>query len=169
MNQVRRTDLPWHIVEKKISDEISWLKKLIASWGSRDSCQHCDEFAYRQIALMIVSGKIKARKLDNYKANFWGESSKLGDTKHKHGKEWHQGMMNMIDTYFTTQGFDVTTEPILNNGRADLGVFYYGKKDLYVEVGTVSIYKMWINLSTMKNCIFLCIPAERTLLEFETF
>ena len=172
MNLAKKTsELPWHTVEKAISKEITWLKSLITSFGYHTSCRHCEEHAYRQLALLIITGKIKAREIKNKKGSFWGDFLKDKDIKifHKHGKDWHQKMMSIINQYFSSQGFDVTTEPNLNNGRADLGIFSLGMKDLYIEVGTVSIYKMWINLSTMKNCVFLCIPDEHTIIEFETF
>lgn len=77
-------------------------------------------------------------------------------------------MMDVLDHYFTAQGFEVTTEPNLNVGRSDLGVFAKGKKPLYVEVGTISVYKLLANLSTMGSAIFLLVPDELRVVELET-
>ena len=163
-------NLPWHVVEKAIADEILWLKTLVVPWSSttHNSCDQCNELAYRKLAVMIVTGSLRARELRNKTGDFFGKFFGSGvRLSHKHGKDWHRQMMTYIDHYFTSQGYDITTEPILNSGRADLGVFYSGKKDLYVEVGTISIYKLWVNIATMKNCVFLCVPDEHHILEFE--
>lgn len=77
-------------------------------------------------------------------------------------------MMDVLDHYFTALGFEVTTEPNLNVGRSDLGVFAEGKKPLYVEIGTVSVYKLLANLSTMGGAIFLLVPDELRAIELET-
>lgn len=58
-------------------------------------------------------------------------------------------------------------EPILNYGRADLGVYLKQNKILYVEIGTVSLFKLWYNFSTMKNVTFLLIPSENYAIEFK--
>lgn len=77
-------------------------------------------------------------------------------------------MMNVLDQYFTSQGYEVNVEPYLNNGRADLGIYKEGKKFLFVEIGTLSIYKLWINLQTLKDALFLIVPSEDKVIEFET-
>jgi len=77
-------------------------------------------------------------------------------------------MMDVIDRYFGIQGYEVVTEPHLNSGRADLGVFMDGKKDLYVEVGTTSVDKLTVNLASMPNCVFLLVPESNRIIEFVT-
>ena len=121
---------------------------------------------------MIVQGKVKATEFRAKGANvLWGAVNDSGSSKsikHKYGQEWHRSMMDVIDRYFGIQGYEVVTEPHLNTGRADLGVFLDGKKDLYVEVGTTSVDKLTVNLASMPNCVFLLVPESNRIIEFVT-
>lgn len=171
--------LSWHIVEAQINKEIDWLKKNIPTRGKMiaddvynnqySKCENCD-FYYRKIALLIIQGKIKAREI-NAKGikDLWGGLITKADIlkKEKHGGEWHRSMMGVLEKYFSSQGYEVTLEPHLNNGRADLGIFKGREKNLYIEIDTVSIYKLWVNLQTMKECKFLVVPSEKKVIEFE--
>jgi hypothetical protein len=76
-------------------------------------------------------------------------------------------MMNVISEYFKLQDCKVVSEPILNYGRADLGIYPRSNEALYIEIGTVSLFKLWYNLSTMKNVTFLLIPSENYAIEFK--
>ena len=171
--------LPWHIVEAQINKEINWLKGTIPTRGKmiaddvynnqHSKCENCDYY-YRKIALLIVQGKIKAREINAKEIkDLWGEITDEAETlkKEKHGGEWHRSMMGVLEKYFANQGYEVTLEPHLNNGRADLGVFKNGEKNLYIEIDTVSIYKLWVNLQTMKECKFLVVPSENKVIELE--
>lgn len=167
--------LPWHEVEKEIQKEINWLKKSIPVFNERGKLSQIENkninttndytLAYRNIALSIICGDIQANELNGN--NIWYINSAKIPT-HKHGKEWHQKMMNIIDDYFTKMGYSTTTEPNLNYGRADLGFYKKDNKNIFIEVDTVSIEKLWINLKTMKDCIFLSIPSEDKIIEFLT-
>jgi len=57
------TGLPWNIVEEAINRESQWLKRVIEQ-ASEDKVPGCDErrYTFRKIALLIVTGKIKAKK-----------------------------------------------------------------------------------------------------------
>jgi len=67
--------------------------------------------------------------------------------------------MDTIYEYFKILGDKVVLEPTLNYGRADLGVISNSNnKNIYIEVDTVSLFKLWYNLSTMKNTTFLVVP-----------
>lgn len=180
-NNNELSDLPWHIVEQAINKEIQWLKESIpvrnqgeffdSLEGRNLKCDNCD-YIYRKIALLIITGKLKAREIvakNNH--DLWDDLTKTINepTKYKyHGKEWHRKIMEAIDHFFGSQGYNVTTEPCLNNGRADLGIYMGKKKHLFVEVGTTSIYKLWINLKTIRDSVFLIIPSEDKIIEFET-
>lgn len=59
-------------------------------------------------------------------------------------------------------------EPYLNQGRADLGIYKDGYLNLYVEVGSTSLFKTWMNLHSMPDSIFLFVPSEYYTLEFQT-
>ena len=74
--------------------------------------------------------------------------------------------MERIENHFLVQGFRVEREPVLQQGRADLGVCKDNCPDLFVEVGAVSLFKIMINLVTMKNFIYLIVPNDDVLIEF---
>ncbi len=86
----------------------------------------------------------------------------------RHGEEWHKKMMDVISSYFRTSDYEVNSEPILHYGRADLGIFMKPPKNIYIEIDTVSLFKLWYNLSVMKNVTFLIIPSENKVIEFNT-
>jgi hypothetical protein len=160
-------NLSWHIVEKEIHKEIEWLKKSIDIMGKAENSPIPSEYyLYRLIAILIISGQIKAREITSN--DLWGKLKyKKIEKVHKHGKDWHRKMMNIIDKYFKDQNYDIVTEPNLHNGRADLGIFKKDKKDLYIEVGTTSIYKLCLNLHFMKDIIILIVPSNNKVIEFE--
>ena len=84
----------------------------------------------------------------------------------RHGGEWHRKMMSTLTEYFENQGFEVIPEPFLNKGRADLGVYKDGLKDLFIEIGTISAYKLWCNLQMLTNSKILLVPDEDHAIEF---
>lgn len=139
--------LPWDIVEKAITEEIKWLKNTIVESPFKNKnnpfglCKNC---IYRQIAILIVSGKIKAKDIKST-VSLWGKE-KLPSLYKPHGKEWHTEMMNLVASYFKSKGCDITLEPWLNIGRADLGVYKKGKRDLFVEIESISLPKLLFNL-----------------------
>lgn len=176
----KNKNLPWDIVERAVNKEIDWLKRVILTRkstgalsfmeGGATTCDNCN-YTYRKIALLIITGKIKAREITAKKnKDLWDGLSKkeIRKAKQRHGGEWHRFMMDVIIQFFEIQKYDITIEPHLNFGRADLGIYNKGKKNLYIEVGTVSIYKLWLNLQTIEEAIFLIVSSENKVVEFET-
>lgn len=55
--------LPWHTLEEAINREIQWLERAIAQTviGKVPGCDGC-RYTYRKIALLIITGKIKAKE-----------------------------------------------------------------------------------------------------------
>jgi len=141
-----KTGLPWHIVEEAINLEIEWLRQVIVP-AIAEKVPGCDErpYTFRKIALLIVTGKIKAKEFiarDGH--DLWDDLTQQHGTKGsaRPGGSWHRKMMDVIAEYFENQGFEVVPEPFLNEGRADLGIYKHGRMDLFVEVGTTSAYKL---------------------------
>ena len=101
----------------------------------------------RQLSAAIVSGNIKACELQNATPySLWTveHNERLfynEPLSERHGGERHRLMMHLIKKYFEEEDFEVTHEPHLNYGRADLGVYKEGFRDPYVEVGTISLCK----------------------------
>ncbi len=168
---------PWHIVEHSILSEKKWLKSIFDfgpythKYNDFFSVLSSDEML-RQISIAIVSGKISAREITTSSINgLWTDNAnewELGEKEERHGGDWHRAMMNLVRKYFNKDRFEVITEPTLNWGRADLGVFKDAYQDLYVEIGTTSLFKVWFNTLTMHNVIFLYIPTTNLAIEFKT-
>lgn len=163
----------WHLIESIINKEINWLKSKIPVMpeGYKNNPLFLsDDLILRKIAILIVSGKIKAIEFQAEKSkDLWNDLTKKLNLKKvsRHGKEWHKKMMNIIHEYFKLKNYKVVLEPVLNYGRADLGIYSNSKETLYVEVDTVSLYKLWHNLSSMKNVTFLIIPSEECIIELK--
>jgi hypothetical protein len=164
------TGLPWHVVEEAVNRESEWLRRVIVQM-STEKVPGCDEcrYTFRKIALLIITGRIKAKEFiarDGH--DLWDDLTQKHGVKKsaRHGGSWHRRMMDVITEYFENQGFEVIPEPFLNKGRADLGIYKDGYKDLFVEVGTISAYKLWWNLQMLTNSKILLVPDEKRAIEF---
>jgi hypothetical protein len=164
------TGLPWHLVEGAINREIKWLEGVIEQtvMGKVPGCDDC-RYTFRKIALLIVTGKIKAKEFTAREGHdLWDDFTQKHGTKAfaRHGGDWHRKMMDVITEYFENQGFEVIPEPFLSQGFADLGIYKDGHMDLFVEIGTTSAYKLWWNLQMLTNCRILLVPDEKRVIEF---
>jgi len=162
----------WNAVENIIDNEILWLKNNIPvlpeSYKENPPFLKYDEVILRKIAILIVSGRITAVEFVAEKnKDLWDNHTEKSDLKKVswHGQEWHKKMMDVIHEYFRLRNYKIIQEPVLNYGRADLGVFSKSNNPLYIEVGTVSLFKLWYNLATMKNVVFLIIPTENQIIQ----
>jgi hypothetical protein len=165
-----QTELPWHIVEEAINNEIKWVRRVIeqTALGKVPGCDDC-RYAYRKIALLIVTGKIKAKEFiarDGH--DLWDDLTQMHGIKEfaRHGGDWHRKMTDLITEYFEEQGFEVIREPFLSQGRADLGIYKDGHMDLFIEIGTTSAYKLWWNLQMLMNSKIPLVPDEKRAIEF---
>jgi hypothetical protein len=161
---------PWHLVEKKIYEEINWLKKSIDVFSNKDKYfpDFCPGCMMREIAILIVSGKIKAREIKKAPAlkKFWGGRPRKKRAPMYHGQDWHRNKMKEIEDHFLSKGFQVDREPNMFWGRADLGVYKKNERDLLIEVGTTSFSKLLLNLKRMNNFVYLIVPDDNKLIEF---
>ena len=131
----------------------------------------CDEcpYTFRKIALLIVTGKIKAKEFIAREGHdLWDDLTQKHGVKKsaRHGGSWHRRMMDVITEYFKDKGFEVIPEPFLSQGRADLGIYRDGHMDLFIEIGDTSPYKLWWNLQMLTNSKILLVPDERQVIEF---
>lgn len=169
-NKPSNLENQWNIVENSISKELDWLKSNISILPNRFSKKptpllECDDCIYRKIAVFIVTGKIAVNKFKRENnAPFWNviQSEKR---EFYHGKDWHQKMMSIVHGYFEKNNYKVSIESTTNYGRADLGIIL-DDHPLYIEIGTISLFKLWYNLATMENATFLLIPNNNYILEF---
>lgn len=176
--KVEIKNINWAKAENKIDKKIFWLKKNISLLAESYKSEtflatliKCENCIFRKIAILIVSGKVRVSgfSLDS----FFQNKHLTASTDHisgRHGADWHKRMMKWIanSSQIFIQKQNVVVEPITNYGRADLGYFPDMGKPIYVEVGTVSLFKVWYNLMTMKNCVFLLIPNDDIIIKFET-
>lgn len=174
-NFIKNSSPSWHTVEDIINKEVIWLKNSISTlpinYKEYPPFIRCNDCLLRKIAILIVSGKsqtIEYRAEDN--KNLWNSLTEKLNLKKlsRHGKEWHKKMMDVIYEYFKQQNYKIVFEPILNYGRADLGIDSERSRPIFIEVGTVSLFKLWYNLSSMKNATFLIVPSENKVIEFNT-
>jgi hypothetical protein len=164
------TGLAWHIVEEAINNEVKWLERVIEQTVIRKvpGCDDC-RYTYRKIALLIVTGKIRAKEFIAREGHdLWDDLTQKHGMKEsaRHGGSWHKKMMDVITEYFENQEFEVIPEPFLSKGRADLGIYKDGHMDLFVEIGTTSAYKLWWNLQMLMNSKILLVPDEKRAIEF---
>ncbi|MDD4901836.1 MAG: hypothetical protein PHE24_01745 [Patescibacteria group bacterium] len=156
--------IDWNEAEKAISDEIEFLKNNISQSPFEQNdpikCEYC---LLRKIAIFIVSGKMKLKKISYLNNSIWQAKNNLNtDNLKKHGGNWHNDLISTIEKYFLTNGIKVEKEPALYYGRADLGT----DKNVFIEVGTTNLYKLYLNLSFLKNCKIMLVPSDDYLLEF---
>lgn len=172
------TTLPWHEVEQTILNEERWLSEVLdfGPFYGKDSEPLSpglsNDKMLRQIAIAIVTGTLKAREIQSsLELGLWSDENKYieqidaGDERH--GDVWHQTMMSLVKKHFKNDDFDVINEPYLNIGRADLGIYKSGYPDMFVEIGTTSLFKTWFNIKTMPNVILLFIPSTSYAIEFK--
>lgn len=155
--------LPWDIVERAIAKEIKWLKEVLTE-HPRKKESYCKDCIYKRLAILIVSGRVKVKDIKST-VSLWGKEKSFPTGK-PHGREWHTGMMKLVSSYFQSLGFDVAIEPKLNMGRADLGVYKKNGRDLFVEIGMVSLSKFLFNLESMENSDFLIVLDTNRVVEF---
>ena len=157
--------MSWNLVEKNIIETIDFLKNniLLSPYKQNDAIK-CSECIFRQISILIVSGRVKVRKIKYKQNSIWNYGKYFYETNRKnHGAEWHNSLIRIIEEYFTSHNYSVSVEPSLHYGRSDLGV---KQMNLYIEVGTINIYKLLINLLNMNDCKIAIVPSDDYLLEF---
>ena len=174
-NSKTKKSLPWDEVEDAIKKEVDWLRQVIDTFSDKEDIiggipgiHYCRECLIRRIAILILSGKIKAKQMNRKDPlkSFWLAEKKDKKGVKIHGEEWHSQTMNQIEDHFIKQKYEVTREPNLHWGRADLGVYKKGKPTIFIEVGTTSFAKLWLNLATEEKFVYLIVPDDDKLVEF---
>jgi hypothetical protein len=164
---------PWHVVEGKIKKEEDWLRSSITTFSSKESYEPktCRECLIRNIAILIVSGEVNAKEIKKESSlnSFWFDKKLSKEKRIYHSKEWQKRKMEKIENHFIYQEYKVFREPNLNWGRADLKIIKKNNLPLYIEVGTTSFFKLWINLKRMDNFIYLIVPNDDKLIEFSRY
>lgn len=161
----------WGIVEEKIKKEVDWLREVVDTYSKEEKLapMGCRECFMRRIAILIISGKIEAQEIKKSPLleSLWlNKKIKKNRLKIHHGSDWHRETMDKIENHFLSLRFRVIREPTLHQGRTDLGVYKKGAPDLFIEVGTTSFFKLWLNLLTRRNFVYLIVPNDEKLIEF---
>lgn len=171
-----KKQLSWMEVENHIEKEIKWLKSSLTFHYNPNQVErhtsfqygYCDNCILRKIALLISSGEVRARDIrkENSSSNFWLDDENVNKTVY-HGGEWHREIMGIIENHFRNLGCEVAREPYLPWGRADIGVYKENVGDLFVEVGSISTLKLFINLKKLSpGIVYLVVPDDDGLVEF---
>ncbi|MFH1820393.1 MAG: hypothetical protein ABH805_00500 [Candidatus Nealsonbacteria bacterium] len=153
-----------------------WLEKSIDTFSKKEHMapKGCRDCFLRKIAVLIVSGQIVATQItkSHRLRSFWLSSKRPVSRKNiHHGSDWHRETMAQIRNHFRRLGYKVSVEPDVYQGRADLAVYKKGKPTLFIELGTTSFYKLWMNLERMskmkvKNFVYLIVRGDNELIEF---
>jgi|GEM_PF-747215 site-specific recombinase XerD len=167
---MRQSRAKWNEVESAVQKEIKWLKNNISviyqAYRKENTLIKCDDCILRKLAILIVSGKIVATIVTGSQASLWSASPLKNVARiNRHGSDWHREMMDKVGDFLKNNGSKVMIEPAINFGRADLGFLKNGN-DMFIEIGTVSLFKLWHNLSTMDNIKIVVVPEENKLIEF---
>ncbi len=106
--ELTETCLPWRMVEEAIDREVEWLRQVIVQHITEKvpGCDEC-QYTFRKMALLIVTGKIKAKEFiarDGH--DLWDGLTQGRGLKGsaRHGGGWHKGMMDAIAEYLEGQG-----------------------------------------------------------------
>ncbi|MEK7653503.1 MAG: hypothetical protein AAB358_03420 [Patescibacteria group bacterium] len=162
MTENNITPPTWLKTENSIAEEIKWLKSNIKPYqDNKNILNYHDDIFYRLIAILVVSGKIKATE---YNYTYTEEQIKIFDKKH--GGDWHNNIINYLSSHFLKYNYKVDfNEPQLYYGHADLKIIR-NQKTAYFEIDTVSIFKLWINLFIMKNIELIIISYSGKIIKF---
>ncbi len=154
--------MTWQETEKNIQLYIDFLRENIdASPFHQNDPIKCPECILRQIALAILTRNISIKKVKINK--------KIKDlVKNKnikaHGSGWHNNFILVIEEYLKERSVQSIREANLYFGRSDV---YLPSLKLYLEVGTISLYKLFINILNMKDCLIHIIPNDEYFLEIK--
>lgn len=158
--------MDWNLVEKNIKEEIIFLKDNIqlSPFNHSDPIK-CAGCLFRILATFVVSGRIKVSKINYHNDSIWNRNllSLESNEAKKHGAFWHDSKINIIKEYFEINKFKTQSEAKLFYGRCDLSVSYL---KIFIEVGTINLYKLYLNLLNMKKCRILLVLNDSSLLEF---
>lgn len=156
--------LSWNLIEKSILNEINFLKgNLLFSPYNQNNPINCNDCILRNIAILIVSGRIKIKKINYSKNSIWLSDDKYEINLNKnHGARWHDSLMIKIANYFEDKNFTITDEPALFYGRADLGI---KELKLFIEIGTVDLFKLYMNILNVTDHKIIIVPSDDYLLE----
>jgi hypothetical protein len=158
--------MDWNLVEKNIKLEIDFLKNHIdLSPFSHNDPIKCSDCLFRLIASLLVSGKIKVKLIRYQSDSFWSKNSLILEENNNknHGAFWHSSKIKLIKTYFEVNGFNVHDESQMFFGRCDLSI---PELKVFGEVGTINIYKLYLNLLNMKDGKIILVTSDNSLLEF---
>ena len=162
----------WKEIENDLIKISEFLKQNLelSPFTQNDPIQ-CKDCLLRMISILIAQNKIQMNKLYYERNIIWQTNLDSADQEHrrtkqqhkKHGAEWHHNMMNLIKNYFLSNNKEAIPEPDLHYGKADL---YIKGINTYIEVGSIGLYKLYINLVYLSDCKIIIVPSEYYSLEF---
>lgn len=149
--------------EEKIEEIVNFLiDNIDTSPFNQDDPIKCTRCLFRRIATLVLSKKIKISK-----TNFKNEIAlgvEIDKEKNKQGSDWHNNYIEKLYTFLKAENIGVEKEPRMFFGRADL---FIKEKDVYIEIGTINLYKLLCNIVNMKNCYIHILPNDKYLIEIK--
>jgi len=161
------SNLSWKEVELSINEELSWIKRNVNPYFKNNNfLDISDDILYRIMAILIVSGRVKATEF-SFDINTFLKLNEFENFDNKmHGSDWHDSVIKNLSIYFNDLGFDVKKDqPALFYGYADI-LILKNKRMIYIEVDTVSIFKLCINLLSMNDICIINIKSDK-IIKFE--
>jgi len=157
----------WNETEIVIQREISWLKDNILPFhNDHNPTNISDDYFYRALAILIVSGKVKATEytfnIDELLSGIDCDSEIIKS----HGSLWHDNTIKKLSDYLSTiYGFAKIekNQPSLLYGYADIFINDNSSTKTFIEIDTVSIFKLWLNLSLMQELVIINIKSNKII------
>ena len=100
----------WNIIEKNINKEINFLStSLFLSPYHQNDAIKCNDCLFREIAILIVAGKVKVRKILFKNGDIWEayKYQKNIENEKPHGAAWHYTNMKIIEDYFKRNNYKI--------------------------------------------------------------
>lgn len=160
-NNSDKQKLSWYTVEMAINEETDWLKNnILPHHQNHNPLNYPDDYFYRLIAILIVSGKVK---ITEYQIDIPKETLIDIKSEKMHGAEWHNAVILYLSRYLSGRNYVVNGhEPPLYYGYADFMIENAGKK-IYFEIDTINTFKLWLNLLKMENIKIINIQQNKII------
>lgn len=171
--EIEIKNISWQEVERTINQYILVLKDnisvLAAGYKSQTPLSNiikCDDCILRKIATLMATEIVAYEKIPVQKVWPGFSFNSNGESASRQGKHWHRHTIDFVAQYLKRVGSDITFEPRLSYGRADIAITEKNAAT-YIEVGTVSLFKIWYNLMVMPSVVFILIPSEEYIIKFK--
>lgn len=171
--EIEIKNISWQEVERTINQNILALKEnisiLTAGYKSQTPLSNiikCDDCILRKIATLMAARIVSYEKIPVQKLWPGFSFNSNAESASRQGKHWHRHTIDSVAQYMKAVGNNITFEPPLNYGRADISITK-NNTITHIEIGTVSLFKIWYNLMVMPSVVFILVPNEEYIIKFK--